>query len=719
MKKLLVFMIIGFLIINVPFVLGSSDNKNKYIIIDLSFSNPVIEDTGDYVRIDLEGANSEFLIEGFYMLPIYQHKIFLPFGSKIIDIDYKINNFYNQITKRKLKINSHPKIMYQLDSDKKVSVSTELNVKNLWFEYNVGTVLHNNMRQLILELIIYPVRYHPDEDYFEWFENAEILIEYEEPKNINFFNDEYNLLILCPSDFSDELEDLVGHKNNIGVLTKVVTLDEIYDGDFFPVEGRDDQEKIKYFIKNSIEQWDVKNVLLVGGEDMFPTRRAHINLDDWDDGSFVSDLYYADIYDSETKFSSWDTNENDIFAESGFSGPDDEVDLYPDIKLGRLACTSYNEVTTCVNKIITYEKNKAYTKDWFSDILGVGGDTHIGDLEEIDEGEYINDMIFDIMNGFTPIHLYASNGGLSGFIPSGKENINNKINDGCGFINFLGHGATWGYGTHPHNDQNTWLPTPDGYYLTTDVNNLNNNNKLPIIMTSGCDVSKFYEDSNCYSWAFVSNPNGGGIASFGASAVSYGGGGTDSAETRIGKMIINMYDAFKNQNVKTLGDMWITAIIDYINPSMSNIDYKVVESWQAFGDPTLIIAEESNPPIKPKPPEGLTSGNINEEYTYTAFTTDPDFDQIFYKFDWGDGTYSEWIGPVESGETIEGKHIWTETNSNLKLRVTAKDTHGYISEWSDPLSISMPRNKIIQTKFLNYLKQCPQLFQLLQLFFNL
>ena len=241
MKKLLVFIIMGFLIINGPFVLGSSDYKIKHIIINLNFSNPVIEDTGDYVRIDLEGANSEFLIEGFYMVPVYQQKIFLPFGAKIQDIDCKIDKIHNQVVDKKLRINSNPLIMYQLDSSRVVSVSPGLCVKDLWFEYSVGTVLHNNIRQVILELIVYPVRYYPDEDYFEWFENAEILIEYEEPKNIDFFNDEYNLLILCPSDFSDELDDLVFHKNDMGVLTKVVTLDEIYDGAFFSVEGRDDQ----------------------------------------------------------------------------------------------------------------------------------------------------------------------------------------------------------------------------------------------------------------------------------------------------------------------------------------------------------------------------------------------------------------------------------------------------------------------------------------------
>jgi len=420
-------------------------------------------------------------------------------------------------------------------------------------------------------------------------------------------------------------------------------------------------------------------------------------MDDWDYGSFVSDLYYADIYDGTGGFSSWDSNGNDVFGELNVPGvEDDEVDLYPDVYLGRLACVDDVEVSDCVQKIIDYESDKAYTQHWFTNFVGIGGDTHIGDPGSIDEGEYVNDVVIDNLDCVIPVRLYASLGMLSGYFPTGSARITDSINSGCGFLSLIGHGATWGYGTHPHNDPNTWLPTPSNYYLTDDVLNLANDEGLPIVCNSGCDVGKFHEDEDCFSWAFVKNPDGGGIASCGASAVSYGGYGTDASEVRVGKMIVNMFDAYKEKagvgSATSFGEMWSNAVTNYIFPGMSSIDYKVVESWEPFGDPSLVVAEDSQLPVKPDAPDGEVSGKINVEYTYTAMTTDPDGDDLYYLFDWGDGGFSGWVGPHVSGTIAEASHKWSEKGS-YEIRVKAKDIHGVQSEWSDPLSVSMPRNK--------------------------
>ena len=87
-----------------------------------------------------------------------------------------------------------------------------------------------------------------------------------------------------------------------------------------------------------------------------------------------------------------------------------------------------------------------------------------------------------------------------------------------------------------------------------------------------------------------------------------------------------------------------------------------------------------------------SSGSIKEEYIFTASTTDIDFDKIYYLFDWGDGNFSGWLGPVSSGKTIEASHIWIERGT-YEIRVQARDVHGLESEWSDPLTVSMPRTK--------------------------
>jgi len=97
----------------------------------------------------------------------------------------------------------------------------------------------------------------------------------------------------------------------------------------------------------------------------------------------------------------------------------------------------------------------------------------------------------------------------------------------------------------------------------------------------------------------------------------------------------------------------------------------------------------NNPPNKPSTPSGQTNGNIGQEYSYTTSTTDPDGDQVYYLWDWGDGNNSGWLGPYNSGLTCGAKHIWN-VKDNYNIKVKAKDIYGNESNWSDPLPITMP-----------------------------
>ncbi|MCK5258991.1 MAG: hypothetical protein KAJ69_05665, partial [Thermoplasmatales archaeon] len=139
---------------------------------------------------------------------------------------------------------------------------------------------------------------------------------------------------------------------------------------------------------------------------------------------------------------------------------------------------------------------------------------------------------------------------------------------------------------------------------------------------------------------------------------------------------------------------------------------KTIEEWQPFGDPTLVIGENNPIPAKPDKPEGTASGKSNEEYIYTTSTTDPNGDKLYYLFDWGDGEFSGYIGPYDSGQTAEASHIWKE-KENYEIRVIAKDERGVISEWSDPLPISMPKNKAINP-FLLFLERLMERFPILE-----
>lgn len=731
MKKILIIVMASFLVLSGLGAVGLSKENYLQKNITLEFSGITIDNKENFVEINLNGANSDLIRSNHYVVPTKIQNIHFPIGTKIIDVECTPDHIKSISLPNKLQVTPVPVLDTAIKSD---SIEpTEPEAINKWFEYSTGCGLVNGERQIILKIVVYPVQYNPDIDTIKLAEEIKIKVFYEETVTLTKSYDEtYDFIILAPSEFKDELNSLVTHKTNLGYSVKMVTLTEIYNGVYFPTQGRDNPEQIKYFIKNAIENWNTQYVLFVGGSDLFPTRKTHVFLDgDYqpdDDEEFHSELYFADIYDSSMDFSSWDSNNNDIFGEYHW-GPQrliDTVDLYPDVYLGRLACVDSDEVVSCINKIISYEdeQNPAYTRDWFTKIVVIGGDTIPKDETGIDEGEYVNQAILDVMQGFTPDKIWDSNKRLSGLAPSGVDNINSGINSGCGFVDWSGHGSAKLWTTYPHDGNMQTLPTPWGTYYNSQAEDLTNGDKLPIVVTGACSVGKFDKRADCFTWSFVANPNGGGVASLGPSALSWGSNGQWSTKHLGGKMQVCFFKAYAELGANTFGMMWTEGIRKYLDTasSMDCGDYKTLEAWEPFGDPTLAIAKESLPPLKPQKPAGPANGKAGEEYTYTTSTTDPEGNQVYYQFDWdssGAHDYSIWYGPFDSGVGIEASHKWN-LQGNFEIRVQAKDTNGKISEWSDPLPISMPRTKnYVNNQLLKLLQQYPILDKLLQRFFNL
>jgi hypothetical protein len=149
--------------------------------------------------------------------------------------------------------------------------------------------------------------------------------------------------------------------------------------------------------------------------------------------------------------------------------------------------------------------------------------------------------------------------------------------------------------------------------------------------------------------------------------------------------------------------------------------YWRIDAWDDYGYSVtgeIWTFRTETQPDKPAKPDGPISGKSGTEYPYKTSTTDPDGDQVFYLFDWGDDTDSDWLGPYDSGDECSSSHKWT-SQGDYQIRVKAKDTKFAESDWSDPLSISMPRNrptKTLSQRILeNLIQQSPLLAWLLQL----
>lgn len=87
----------------------------------------------------------------------------------------------------------------------------------------------------------------------------------------------------------------------------------------------------------------------------------------------------------------------------------------------------------------------------------------------------------------------------------------------------------------------------------------------------------------------------------------------------------------------------------------------------------------------PRAPIGPTSGTINTGLEFSIITSEAG---SIWMFDWGDGTYSDWIEIQEGEESISESHIWVSYGV-YEVRVKRKNIYDIESFWSDSLTVNL------------------------------
>lgn len=592
MKKILPIFLVGLLTISGFGAALVYDHTSKKMILheEIQFSEPTIADENNYISIHVKEATSYATLPGNPILPVYTKLFTFPMGTIITDVSYTTSSEQIfELSKEILPANQlTPISQFSVQSPSKIPVKNDAVYSMIRpyplsrLNYQVGTGLDGNNHVMLLSIQYYPLLYLPLQNILLFSSSVHLNITYELSNDSSSLYSNNSLLIITPENFTTALQPLILHKNQYGIDTIIITTEWIANH----ATGRDLQEQIKYTIKDVIESNGVSFVLLVGGVDIIPIRRSYVMLWDWDE-EMITDLYYSDIYDKDGNFSSWDTNNNDLFGESS-----DLVDHYPDIHLGRLACNSLEDVNITVNKIIHYEV-ETYGSDWFKTMIFIGGNTFR--WSPGNDGEENNQIIMEIMSQFIPEIIWTSKNNFN------RWTITEAITQGAGFLDYSGHGFEHG--------MMTYTPTGFGkkYYFTTYIKDIKNNYKLPIMFFDACLTAKIdfilqdflnYRQYRvfdilarllgintskrlpCYAWAFVNHENGGAIATIGATRTAYGG-----VDNGAGKMSIEFFSAYNSSEY--LGQM-ITQMQNCYITDVPN-DAFTLEEFILLGDPTLKI----------------------------------------------------------------------------------------------------------------------------------
>jgi hypothetical protein len=430
--KSITYLVVALFLISSFTVVGIGNEAGD---IKQTFSNNFLEPTvneGELIELEIEGTNSYIFSSGKPKLPIYRETITLPFGVNIKNIDCKVEDIKTEVLSKKITPSPQiiPKSQLKISNepvfDEEIYSSEEY-FPNDWFSYEIGVGIdENHEHKTFLTLVSHPVRYNAGLDVITYTDKIDITIEYEDQEIDPFPSlNEYDMVIITPLRFKRELNKLVDHKNNLNppVNTTIKTTQEIYR----QYNGYDKPEKIKNFIKDALETWGVKHVLLVGGLKsliyadprdnknegtkhwFLPARYTNLHVGG-DEPGFVADLYYSDIYKSGGVFEDWDKNGNKVFGELG-----DRPDLYPDVNLGRLACRNIFEVRNMIDKIKNYESGPC-GPSWFNTMLLVGGDGFL-DQDDLDIQWDTNGL----SNGQYTIYAQSSN-------PYGETGVLEVIN---------------------------------------------------------------------------------------------------------------------------------------------------------------------------------------------------------------------------------------------------------------------------------------------------
>ena len=120
--------------------------------------------------------------------------------------------------------------------------------------------------------------------------------------------------------------------------------------------------------------------------------------------------------------------------------------------------------------------------------------------------------------------------------------------------------------------------------------------------------------------------------------------------------------------------------------AVQDIDFSVSMEWLGSAQIRINVNVVNNeyenyPPDAPSTPSGTAMGNVDTPYEFTCTGTDPNRQQVYYMWDWGDGDVTDWLGPFDYEQASVLSHTWTapgQYNISAKL----KDIHDAESDWS-------------------------------------
>ncbi len=171
-------------------------------------------------------------------------------------------------------------------------------------------------------------------------QNPEIIKNYLQTNNRS--DDDYEMMIITPSSFEDNYQDLIDLYIPRGVKAETVTTEYINTN----ISGQDMPEKIRNYIIQEYQAHGVEYILLGGDVEHVAYRGFYCYVQSgsgYEDDNIPADLYYSALDGT------WNDDGDNRWGEIG------EDDLLPDVSVTRFTISDTVELNNMLHKTISYQ----------------------------------------------------------------------------------------------------------------------------------------------------------------------------------------------------------------------------------------------------------------------------------------------------------------------------------------------------------------------------
>jgi len=240
-------------------------------------------------------------------------------------------------------------------------------------------------------------------------------------------------------------------------------------------------------------------------------------------------------------------------------------DTYPDIFIGRFSAETIDQLATQVERTIAYERDENGTDDYLRKATGIasneggGGQGDMGESDIAHMNLIRTDLLgynYDVVDQF--------------YAPSANTtHVSNAVNEGRGFINYVGHGSN-----------TTWVTTG---FSNAHVNNLTNVGKLPFIVSVAC-VNGNFVNTTCFAEAWLRATHNGsptGAMVMYASTINQSWNSPMRGQDEITDLLVA-------EELSTIGGLYYSGSCEMMDAyGTDGID--MFNTWHIFGDAALQV----------------------------------------------------------------------------------------------------------------------------------